>query len=261
MRYAAVLAGGGSVPAVWSPGPDSNRHINLRRVALCPLSYRESGSLALLSHYAKAYCRIMSNSRTYSDEDLILAVAAARRWADVAEALGKPRTYNTFSLKKVAARLNLDTTHLTRRLQTRRRTVHQVPADDHTRSLFTARRGQSCCSGLSVAVRWFLDHGYPVSLPVETAPYDLVAESDAGLQRVQVKTTTQVGDSGRAEVRIVHHNGRVPGEPRRRGPYTKDEIDLFFVIAGERRYVIPVEATGGSKTLTLDVKYEQFQVT
>lgn len=94
------------------------------------------------------------------------------------------------------------------------------------------------------AVAWFLARGYTPSIPVEPAQYDLVVESDDGLQRVQVKSTTRRERSGRwcAGIRRQEYT---PGDGRSRRGYRSDEIDLFFIVAGDgTAYLIPLDATG-----------------
>lgn len=120
-------------------------------------------------------------------------------------------------------------------------------------------------AGLVVASKWFLDHGYMVSIPLEVAPYDLVAESDEGLQRVQVKTTS-ARPSGRFHVQI----SRLLYDPTatlcargkvRRISSNEADIDYFFILTGAgTRYLLPIRVVAGQLTLTLDEKYANFVV-
>jgi len=106
-----------------------------------------------------------------------------------------------------------------------------------------------------------------VSVPLETAPYDLITESDDGLKRIQVKTTSQVsGDSGRYLVRLSRMT-RDPGAPmnsngqRRHVAYTPDEVDYFFVVTSTgTMYLIPIDVVAGQIRVTLDVKFAAFAV-
>lgn len=115
------------------------------------------------------------------------------------------------------------------------------------------------------AIAWFLQRGYVPSIPVEPTRYDLVVESDDGLKRIQVKSTTQK-ERGRWIVRIGRHEyGRsVPinaNGARRQTVYRPEEIDLFFVLTslGEK-YLIPLTATGGVRSLVLDRKFAAYKI-
>ena len=90
-----------------------------------------------------------------------------------------------------------------------------------------------------------------VSIPVEPTPYDLLAESDEGLQRVQVKTTC--GDTvGVTRVKYGLRSYPSSGKYGGRRPYSADEIDLFFIYtATGAMYLIPVTAVKGMTRLAL----------
>lgn len=117
-------------------------------------------------------------------------------------------------------------------------------------------------SAIGTAIQWFLDRGYIPSLPVHTTVYDFIVESDEGLKRVQVKTTTARDSSGvwsvRISRRVYDSNKSLNAMGRRKPvPYTADQVDLFFVITGDRSlYLIPVALTGGACQLNLDSKYK-----
>lgn len=200
----------------------------------------------------------MANRRSYTDDQLRAAVAGAECWADVAAALGKRRDYSVAWIRNVADRLGVDYSHLHHR-----RDPHPVTAAG---SPFAGAGNASLCSGLSVATHWFLAKGYNVSLPIEPGPYDLVAESDVGLQRVQVKTTRHTGRNGRYVVRLIRRvydpdaNMNATGRYRRVA-YKPTEVDQFFILVSNGdRYLIPVWAVDGRTLLVLDVKYAEFKV-
>jgi hypothetical protein len=125
--------------------------------------------------------------RTYTDEQLTDAVANATCWADVKEALGMRRQGHSTWLQRNAARLGLDTSHLAEN----RRSAVPVPRTDLPFKECPTHKIRGRV-GASIAMQWFLSHGYMVSIPVETTTYDLVVESDDGLKRVQVKTTQRM---------------------------------------------------------------------
>jgi len=121
-------------------------------------------------------------------------------------------------------------------------------------------------AAIGTAARWFLRRGYIVSIPIEPTRYDLVVESDNGLRRIQVKTTrarSQHSTSWHVRIGRRAYNAKAQinaGGKRRTVPYTKDDIDLFFIVTGDQDiYIIPVEATLGSLSLGLDIKYANYK--
>jgi hypothetical protein len=118
------------------------------------------------------------------------------------------------------------------------------------------------------AVRWFSSRGYTPSVPVDVARYDLVVESDAGLKRIQVKTTmSKARRNGRWFVRTCRHaydkNASIANAAgkRRDVAYTTADADYFYILTSDgSRYIVPVSVTGGTLTLTLDIKYAQYKV-
>jgi hypothetical protein len=132
---------------------------------------------------------------------------------------------------------------------------------------FTRVPDSGASSGLSIAARWFLDRGYGVSIPLEPEPYDLIAESDTGFQRVQVKTTRMAMKNGRYRVgltRTVYDSAAMVGTAdgkHRRLPYDEGAIDFFFIVAnGDGKYLIPFDVVAGRQTIILDHKYAAFKV-
>jgi hypothetical protein len=111
-----------------------------------------------------------------------------------------------------------------------------------------------------------MERGYTVCVPVEPAPYDLVVDSDDGLVRVQVKSTVSKERTDRWVVRIsrmAYERGTKPGAngARVKCLYAPGEVDYFFVVTpvGDY-YLIPLSATKGLASLTLDSKYGAFKV-
>lgn len=130
---------------------------------------------------------------------------------------------------------------------------HHIPATTNafgqkviTKQLRSAAIGE--------AIKWFLERGYIASIPIEPARYDLIVESDVGLKRVQVKSTTFEAKKGKWEVRI----GRTQYDPanvarttagkRKQVPYLIDEIDYFFIVTSAgKKYLIPIESVLGKE--------------
>jgi hypothetical protein len=208
---------------------------------------------------------VLPQGRAFSSDQLAEAVQCSRSWADVMRKLG----YSKFSgsryatAKRMATTAGLDTSHLPpswneRPLEAADPLPFSAQAED--RNLRAAAIGE--------VAAWFLRRGYVPSIPMEPTRYDLVVESDDGLKRVQVKTTTRrtKGGSGLYYVTI----GRMAYEPeaaingngrRARLHYGSDEIDLFFVITGSGdKYLIPLAVTGELQSIVLDRKYAAYRV-
>lgn len=200
--------------------------------------------------------------RTWSDDQLRNAIAKSSTWVEVARWLGvSPRSgTGSVALHHHVQRLGLDTSHFGYARSARPLTA----AEAHP---FSRPSDSGASSGLSIASRWFLDRGYRVSIPLEPAPYDLIAESDTGLQRVQVKTTRRATKNGRYRVGLTHTVydpsaalGTAAGKHRQL-PYEQGVIDFFFVVAnGDGKYLIPFDVVAGQKTVILDLKYAAFKV-
>jgi PD-(D/E)XK endonuclease len=105
-----------------------------------------------------------------------------------------------------------------------------------------------------------------VSLPIEPTAYDLVTESDHGLQRIQVKTTGRRDRDGAYVARLTRAVYDPAVNPNARGnyreaPYAPDMIDFFFVIVSTGvMYLIPYATVPGFQRVRLDTKYAAFVV-
>jgi hypothetical protein len=119
-------------------------------------------------------------------------------------------------------------------------------------------------SAVSFVAHWFMERGYMVSVPMEPTTYDLVVESDEELKRIQVKTIS-VKTNGKWIVRTCRRvynpfaklsaSGKV-----KRIPYSKKDVDIIAAVTGEHNlYLIPI-GNGLPTNLTLDTKYQNFQI-
>ncbi len=202
----------------------------------------------------------MPNRRSYTDDQLRDAVARASCWSDVTEALGKGRAASAVWPRKRALHLGLDTARL----------------DRYPGSMIAARKeadpfsgrpilGMSGRLGLSTAISWFLTRGYNPAIPVEPCLYDLVVESDQGLQRVQVKTTDSRTSVGyyRAKIARAAYDSEAAANANgrfRTQPYVDGAIDFFFIACGDgTNYLIPQDVVSGLKEVTLTRKYAAFK--
>ena len=90
-------------------------------------------------------------------------------------------------------------------------------------------------------------------VPQEGCRYDLLARSDFGFARIQVKTTTyRAGSSRLAMISRGHRN--------RHTCYDVDDFDYFFVIDADLdAYLIPFAVVAGLKTISLS-SYAAYRV-
>lgn len=110
-------------------------------------------------------------------------------------------------------------------------------------------------------MEWLGSQGYAIYLPLGHSPHcDLIAERDAALLRVQVKTTTQFRKR-RWEVMVCTRGGNQSwsGLVKHLDPLL---IDYLFVLVGDgRRWHIPADALGGRTHIRLGgPKYAEFEV-
>jgi hypothetical protein len=178
--------------------------------------------------------------RRWTDSQLRQAVIGCHTWNDVLTALGlTPGDSDARTrVKAQAIRLGLDISHLGRSRPDGSPPAMK-PALRHLRD-----------AGSALAATWFALCGCPVSWPLEPAIYDLIAVTPTGLQRVQVKTTTQLTKDG-----WLVSVGRRPYSPGNRVsaiPYDPDDIDLFFIVDGDlTMYVIPSRVLAGRVRILL----------
>lgn len=110
-----------------------------------------------------------------------------------------------------------------------------------------------------IVASWFAVRGFPVSLPSEPQPYDLLVSTPEGIQRLQVKSSTSATSNeswhvgiGRRPYSMEKSSGRIPYDP--------DDLDIFAVVDGNGGiYVIPIEAVVGLTAIYLSA-YEEYLV-
>ena len=111
------------------------------------------------------------------------------------------------------------------------------------------------------ALAWLTEQGAKVSIPLGHSPdYDVIAEFDGQLARIQVKTTR------------FHRNGRWCAMIATRGGnqswsglvkrFEPSRYDYLFVLAADgRRWFVPSDAIGGTTAVSLGgPKYAEFEV-
>jgi adenylate cyclase len=198
----------------------------------------------------------MPNHRSYTDEQLEMAIASAVCWSDVMEYLGKSRSANPRFVKEVAARLKLDTAHFRNPAQVFRTSAFPPSSE--------VAKGHA---GLGVAIAWFMSRGYMVLLPIEQSPYDLVIDTVDGFKKIQVKSSQRsVEPRQRRAVRLTRrlYDSSVPANANgtyRMVQYKAHEVDYFFIIVGDgRTYLIPFEAVRDKSSIVPEDKYQDFMV-
>ena len=117
-------------------------------------------------------------------------------------------------------------------------------------------------AGLGVAIAFFCQQGFTVMVPLtDSQDYDLVVDSENGLQKVQVKTTTEISPSGSYVVDL-----RLSGGNSKKNSIHKyaNEIhyDLLFVLVDNgSRYLIPkIDIAHIRNSIKLGKLYESYQV-
>jgi hypothetical protein len=115
--------------------------------------------------------------------------------------------------------------------------------------------------GERAAVIWLLGNGANVAYPFGHSPdWDLIAEFDGRLHRVQVKTST-FASRGRWQVQLATRGGNQSwnGTIKR---LDASRCDYLFALVGDgRQWFIPAEALGGGSTILLGgPKYAAFEV-
>ena len=116
--------------------------------------------------------------------------------------------------------------------------------------------------GEASAIEWLTFQGATVAVPLFNSPdWDLVAEIDGRLARVQVKTSGLRTPKGYWQVRICTRGGNQSwnGVAKYFSPARCDY--LFALVADGRRWYIPAQALDGRSSVTLGgPKYAEFEV-
>jgi hypothetical protein len=191
--------------------------------------------------------------RTWSDQDLIEAAAAARTWAELLTALRlSPNSRSCDSVRAASRRLGVELGHITLGPKAGRQ---GIGIDLYDRlSLVNLRNAAP-----SIVAAWFLASGRAVSFPPDSTVYDLVVDLPHGLKRVQVKSTTWRDSHGRWIV-IIGHRPERSSKISALIPYGADDVDFFLAVDGDLMiYLIPAREVAGKITLVLR-SYSNFTV-
>ena len=116
--------------------------------------------------------------------------------------------------------------------------------------------------GLGKAIEYFTSHQVPVSIPLnDTQPYDLIADFDNKLQKIQVKTTCYSRyNNQQYNVGLKNSGGNRTGKARY-SPFDNNSCDYLFVYTGANKcYLIPSNKIIAKTELTIDERFEQYEV-
>jgi PD-(D/E)XK endonuclease len=119
--------------------------------------------------------------------------------------------------------------------------------------------------GEASAIDWLTRQGATVSAPLGHSPdYDLIAEIDSRLIRVQVKTSTRTEPrhEGHRWAVMLATNGGNQSWSGVAKVFDPSRFDLLFVLVGDgRRWVIPADAIESTRSVNLGgTKYSEFEI-
>lgn len=117
-------------------------------------------------------------------------------------------------------------------------------------------------AGMGIAISWFARNGYTVCIPLtDSQKYDLVVEHHErheGVQRVQVKTTTQCKlKNGIYQVDLRTQGGNRSGAGKVTVLSERD-ADLLFIVSPLKCYLVPTSIIQGRRSISLGEKVEQY---
>jgi hypothetical protein len=178
--------------------------------------------------------------RVWGDPQLIAAIEVAASWGDVLRRLDLGDSgHAAIAVKARALQLDLDVSHLEDQSRPQRGVVP-----------FTNQPVRKCLRSAAptLVASWFVHRGYLVSFPTEPCPYDLVAEADGTLYRIQVKTATGKDPGSGAWICRLKRNPRY----RKTVLYDPKDVDFFFIVDGDlNRYVVPFVEVAGQGSVSL----------
>jgi len=195
------------------------------------VSLRASGSVKFGSYCRR--CRTDYNREWYQrNREKCLAAAAARKEAEKAARPPKPPPLE-------------------------RRTLREAVG---FRTFPNPRKQGN--AGLGIAIAYLSRIGVEVAIPLtDTQPYDLIIAHDQGMERVQVKTTTQ-RDARYGHYRVsVQCIGRNNTRTVRR-KFDQTDYEWLFVVCGDACcYMIPSSAITAKTIFYLTSRYDPYMLT
>lgn len=198
--------------------------------------------------------------RTWTDQELIAAVAASSTWTETLRRIGAPSVGGTHTrIQKYAAELGIDSSHFSKN--------GIYPVTPSTESIYLSadpdKRLLRKAAPMWIA-GWLTERGFTISWPLEPQSFDLIASRGQDSRRIQVKTTNlrhgegwevQIGRQEYVAEKAVSSNGK-----RRRTSYSSTEVDDIFVLTGGGGlYAIPLEKLNGAVFINLGTSYGRYE--
>lgn len=199
------------------------------------------------------------STRTFTDEELSLAISKSRSWRNVLINMGRPGSGSTASIRKRATELGIKTDHLDGwKGGNRYPQVMPQPVEISSQGILDE-------SAVGIAIAYFMSHGATVSVPLSPTTYDLIADWGEGLKKIQVKSGNCQRKGSPYSVKIVKTRYRktAEGQPWKyvHSPYEPEDLDLFFILLGDgTRYLIPFDAVSGQSVVSLPGAHSMYQV-
>lgn len=116
--------------------------------------------------------------------------------------------------------------------------------------------------GLGKAIEYFSSHKIPISIPLnDTQKYDLVADFNGSLQKIQVKTSRSLQKNGSYQVHLRNTGGNKGGKCRQ-VHFDSSTCDYVFVYTMDgKMYLIPTSILKDIKnSIWVGVKYTEYEV-
>ena len=116
--------------------------------------------------------------------------------------------------------------------------------------------------GLGKAIEYFTSNNIPISIPLnDTQPYDLVADIDEKLCKIQVKTSRYTRTDGDSyEVRLNNVGGNKTGTYRH-VDFNNNSCDFIFIyLANNKIFLIPSKEIQAKTSICIGEKYKEYEV-
>ena len=114
-------------------------------------------------------------------------------------------------------------------------------------------------SSLGIAIAYYSSNGYTVSIPLnDTQDYDLIADKDNVLRKVQVKSSACKTKHGNYQVALKSCGG-TKGKTYKTVKETNID-ELFVLLENLEMYIIPIKELHNKSTLTVCDKYNKYRV-
>lgn len=95
-----------------------------------------------------------------------------------------------------------------------------------------------------------LRYGFDISIPnYNASKYDLIADTGEELLRIQIKKSIS---NSKSSFSFPCTTQNVRSKTKAKYKYTKDDIDYFATVWKEKVYLIPVDETSTTKTISFD---------